>query len=284
MQNPIFTIEMEDGGKMTGELYPQIAPNSVANFVELANSGFYDGVIFHRVIPGFMIQGGDPQGVGIGGPGYSIRGEFSQNGFKNDLRHTRGVLSMARSMMPDSAGSQFFIMVADAPHLDGAYAAFGKVTQGMEVADAIVAQKRDRRDKPVSDQRMKTGRDVRRGVQGRKAAALRRDRPVEKIKTTVKIAGKEYTMVGTESEEHIRRVAVYVDRKMEELALTTRMPQNMVAVLTAMNIADDLLKAQDENTRLRKEIMQVQQQLTAMRIEHNAPPMKRTQEAAKDKQ
>ena len=158
MQNPIFTIEMEDGGKMTGELYPQIAPNSVANFVELANSGFYDGVIFHRVIPGFMIQGGDPQGVGIGGPGYSIRGEFSQNGFKNDLRHTRGVLSMARSMMPDSAGSQFFIMVADAPHLDGAYAAFGKVTQGMEVADAIVAQKRDRRDKPVNDQRMKTVR------------------------------------------------------------------------------------------------------------------------------
>ena len=158
MQNPIFTIEMEDGGKMTGELYPQIAPNSVANFVELATSGFYDGVIFHRVIPGFMIQGGDPQGVGIGGPGYSIRGEFSQNGFKNDLRHTRGVLSMARSMMPDSAGSQFFIMVADAPHLDGAYAAFGKVTQGMEVADAIVAQKRDRRDKPVSDQRMKTVR------------------------------------------------------------------------------------------------------------------------------
>lgn len=158
MQNPIFTIEMEDGGKMTGELYPQIAPNSVANFVELANSGFYDGVIFHRVIPGFMIQGGDPQGVGIGGPGYSIRGEFSQNGFKNDLRHTRGVLSMARSMMPDSAGSQFFIMVAEAPHLDGAYAAFGKVTQGMEVADAIVAQKRDRRDKPVSDQRMKTVR------------------------------------------------------------------------------------------------------------------------------
>ena len=158
MQNPIFTIEMEDGGKMTGELYPQIAPNSVANFVELANSGFYDGVIFHRVIPGFMIQGGDPQGVGIGGPGYSIRGEFSQNGFKNDLRHTRGVLSMARSMMPDSAGSQFFIMVADAPHLDGAYAAFGKVTQGLEVADAIVAQKRDRRDKPVSDQRMKTVR------------------------------------------------------------------------------------------------------------------------------
>ena len=156
--NPIFTIEMENGQTMKGELYPETAPNSVANFVELANSGFYDGVIFHRVIPGFMIQGGDPQGVGIGGPGYSIRGEFSQNGFKNDLRHTRGVLSMARSMMPDSAGSQFFIMVADAPHLDGAYAAFGKVTQGMEVADAIVAQKRDRRDKPVSDQRMKTVR------------------------------------------------------------------------------------------------------------------------------
>ena len=285
MQNPIFTIEMEDGGKMTGELYPQIAPNSVANFVELANSGFYDGVIFHRVIPGFMIQGGDPQGVGIGGPGYSIRGEFSQNGFKNDLRHTRGVLSMARSMMPDSAGSQFFIMVADAPpgrrlcRLWQGDAGHGGRRRHRRPEARPARQARER-----SAHEDRPGRDVRRGVQGRKAAALRRDRPVEKIKTTVKIAGKEYTMVGTESEEHIRRVAVYVDRKMEELALTTRMPQNMVAVLTAMNIADDLLKAQDENTRLRKEIMQVQQQLTAMRIEHNAPPMKRTQEAAKDKQ
>lgn len=154
-KNPIFTIEMEDGGKMVGELYPEVAPNSVANFVELANKGFYDGVIFHRVIPGFMIQGGDPQGMGVGGPGYSIRGEFRQNGFPNDLKHTRGVLSMARSMMPDSAGSQFFVMVADAPHLDGAYAAFGKVTEGMETADAIVSQKRDKRDKPLVEQKMK---------------------------------------------------------------------------------------------------------------------------------
>ena len=157
-QNPVFTIEMENGKKMVGELYPEIAPNSVANFVELANSGFYDGVIFHRVIPGFMIQGGDPQGMGTGGPGYSIRGEFARNGFPNDLKHTRGVLSMARSMAPDSAGSQFFIMVDDAPHLDGAYAAFGKVTEGMETADEIVGQKRDRNDKPASPQRMKSVR------------------------------------------------------------------------------------------------------------------------------
>lgn len=157
-KNPIFTIEMEDGGVMKGELYPEIAPNSVANFVELANSGFYDGVIFHRVIPGFMIQGGDPQGIGIGGPGYSIRGEFAANGFNNTLRHTRGVLSMARSMMPNSAGSQFFVMVANAPHLDGQYAAFGKVTEGMETADKIVAADRDMRDKPFEDQRMKSVR------------------------------------------------------------------------------------------------------------------------------
>lgn len=155
IQNPVFTIEMENGKKMVGELYPEIAPNSVANFVELANSGFYDGVIFHRVIPGFMIQGGDPQGVGTGGPGYSIRGEFARNGFRNDLKHTRGVLSMARSMAPDSAGSQFFVMVEDAPHLDGSYAAFGKVTEGMETADEIVGQKRDRNDKPATPQRMK---------------------------------------------------------------------------------------------------------------------------------
>ena len=156
--NPIFTIEMENGHVMKGELYPEIAPNSVANFVELANSGFYDGVIFHRVIPGFMIQGGDPQGRGTGGPGYTIKGEFAANGFKNTLKHTRGVLSMARSMMPNSAGSQFFVMVANAPHLDGQYAAFGKVTEGMETADEIVASPRDQMDKPFEDQRMKSVR------------------------------------------------------------------------------------------------------------------------------
>ena len=157
--NPIFTIEMENGMTMKGELYPEIAPNSVANFIELANSGFYDGVIFHRVIPGFMIQGGDPMGQGIGGPGYCIRGEFSRNGFPNSLKHTRGVLSMARSMMPNSAGSQFFVMVEDAPHLDGQYAAFGKVTEGMETADAIVSVPRDRRnDMPFEEQKMKTVR------------------------------------------------------------------------------------------------------------------------------
>ena len=158
MNHPIFTIEMDNGMTMKGELYPEVAPNSVANFIELANSGFYDGVIFHRVIPGFMIQGGDPMGQGIGGPGYAIRGEFAANGFKNDLKHTRGVLSMARSRMPDSAGSQFFVMVADAPHLDGQYAAFGKVTEGMETADAIVSVPRDAMDKPYEEQRMKTVR------------------------------------------------------------------------------------------------------------------------------
>ena len=159
MSNPIFTIEMENGMTMKGELYPEIAPNSVANFVELANSGFYDGVIFHRVIPGFMIQGGDPKGQGIGGPGYCIKGEFARNGFPNPLKHTRGVLSMARSMMPNSAGSQFFVMVEDAPHLDGQYAAFGKVTEGMETADAIVSVPRDRyNDKPFEDQKMKSVR------------------------------------------------------------------------------------------------------------------------------
>ena len=156
--NPIFTIEMENGMTMKGELYPETAPNSVANFVELATSGFYDGVIFHRVIPGFMIQGGDPLGRGTGGPGYCIRGEFARNGFPNPLKHTRGVLSMARSMMPDSAGSQFFIMVENAPHLDGQYAAFGKVTEGMETADAIVSVPRDPMDKPYEDQRMKSVR------------------------------------------------------------------------------------------------------------------------------
>ena len=158
MSNPIFTIEMENGMTMKGELYPDVAPNSVANFIELANSGFYDGVIFHRVIPGFMIQGGDPLGNGTGGPGYAIKGEFSANGVENNLSHTRGVLSMARSMMPNSAGSQFFIMVDDAPHLDGQYAAFGKVTEGMETADAIVSTPRDAMDKPYEDQRMKSVR------------------------------------------------------------------------------------------------------------------------------
>jgi len=158
MMNPIFTIEMENGMTMKGELYPEIAPISVANFIELANSGFYDGVIFHRVIPGFMIQGGDPKGQGIGGPGYCIKGEFTRNGFRNDLKHTRGVLSMARSMMPNSAGSQFFIMVETSPHLDGQYAAFGKVTEGMDTADYIVSVPRDRMDKPFEDQKMKSVR------------------------------------------------------------------------------------------------------------------------------
>ena len=151
-----FTIEMENGGVMKGELYPEIAPISCENFEKLANSGFYDGLIFHRVIPGFMIQGGCPNGNGMGGPGWTIKGEFASNGFKNDLKHTRGVLSMARSMMPDSAGSQFFIMVADAPHLDGDYAAFGKVTEGMDTADEIVSVPTNFNDKPLSPQRIKT--------------------------------------------------------------------------------------------------------------------------------
>lgn len=150
-----ITIEMENGKVMKGEHYPEIAPKTVANFRELAESGFYDGLIFHRVIPGFMIQGGCPQGTGTGGPGHNIPGEFSANGFKNDLKHERGVLSMARAMHPDSAGSQFFIMVADAPHLDGQYAAFGKITEGMETADEIVSVKRDMMDKPREPQRMK---------------------------------------------------------------------------------------------------------------------------------
>ena len=155
MSNPIVTIEMEDGGVMKAELYPEIAPNTVNNFISLVQSGFYDGLIFHRVIPGFMIQGGDPDGAGSGGPGYSIKGEFSQNGFQNDLAHTRGVLSMARTMDPDSAGSQFFVVVDDAPHLDGGYAAFGKVIEGMDVADAIVSGKTDWQDRPRQKQVMK---------------------------------------------------------------------------------------------------------------------------------
>lgn len=148
-------IEMENGDIMRGELYEDIAPKTVENFVKLVEDGFYDGLIFHRVIPGFMIQGGCPDGTGMGGPGWHIEGEFSANGFKNDLRHERGVLSMARAMDPNSAGSQFFIMVEDAPHLDGQYAAFGKITEGMEAADAIVNQPRNGMDKPDSPQVMK---------------------------------------------------------------------------------------------------------------------------------
>lgn len=155
MKNPIVTIEMENGDVMKAELYPEIAPNTVRNFVSLCRKGFYDGVIFHRVIPGFMIQGGDPDGRGTGGPGYSIRGEFTANGFPNGLKHTKGVLSMARTSYPDSAGSQFFIMVADAPHLDGQYAAFGKVVEGMEATDAILSAVTDFADRPVQDQKMK---------------------------------------------------------------------------------------------------------------------------------
>ena len=154
-QNPIVTIEMENGGTIKAELYPEIAPNTVNNFISLINKGFYDGVIFHRVIPGFMIQGGDPDGIGTGGPGYSIKGEFTRNGFKNDLKHERGVLSMARTMMPNSAGSQFFIMHKNSPHLDGQYASFGKVTEGMDVVDAIANTRRGPNDKPVEPQVMK---------------------------------------------------------------------------------------------------------------------------------
>ena len=154
-QNPIVTIEMENGGVIRAELYPDVAPNSVNNFISLIQKGYYDGLIFHRVIPGFMIQGGCPDGTGMGGPGYSIKGEFTGNGFQNNLVHDRGVLSMARTMAPDSAGSQFFVMVEKAPHLDGQYAAFGKVIEGMEVADAIVSAKRDWNDKPRQPQRMK---------------------------------------------------------------------------------------------------------------------------------
>lgn len=154
-KNPIVTIEMENGKTITAVLYPEIAPNTVNNFISLIKSGYYDGVIFHRVIPGFMIQGGDPEGVGTGGPGYHIKGEFTNNGFKNELRHEPGVLSMARTMIPDSAGSQFFIMHKNSPHLDGEYAAFGKVTEGLEVVDEIANVKTGRNDKPVEDQRMK---------------------------------------------------------------------------------------------------------------------------------
>ena len=155
MSNPIVTIEMENGKKMKIELYPEVAPITVSNFISLVKKGFYDGIIFHRVIKGFMIQGGDPNGRGDGGPGYSIKGEFNSNGFKNDLKHTRGVISMARTMDPNSAGSQFFIMHKDAPHLDGEYAAFGKVIEGIEVVDEIARVRTDFSDRPLEKQVMK---------------------------------------------------------------------------------------------------------------------------------
>ena len=153
-QNPVVTITMENGDVITAELYPDVAPVSVNNFISLIKKGYYDGVIFHRVIPGFMIQGGDPDGTGMGGPGYSIKGEFSHNGFQNDLKHTPGVLSMARTMIPDSAGSQFFIMHETSPHLDGEYAAFGKVIEGLEVVDKIARVKTDYSDRPMEEQKM----------------------------------------------------------------------------------------------------------------------------------
>lgn len=155
-QNPIVTITMENGDVMKAELYPEVAPNTVNNFISLVKKGFYDGLIFHRVIYGFMIQGGCPQGTGTGGPGYSIKGEFSKNGFKNDLKHTEGVLSMARAMHPDSAGSQFFIMHKNSPHLDGSYAAFGKVTEGMDVVNNIAETDTDFRDRPLDEQKIKS--------------------------------------------------------------------------------------------------------------------------------
>ncbi len=154
-QNPIVTFELDNGGVIKAELYPEIAPNTVNNYISLVKKGFYDGLIFHRVIPGFMIQGGDPEGIGIGGPGYSIAGEFSQNGFANNLKHTEGVLSMARSQHPDSAGSQFFIMHKTSPHLDGSYAAFGKVIEGLEEVDKIAQVPTDWNDKPMTPQIMK---------------------------------------------------------------------------------------------------------------------------------
>ncbi len=156
MANPIVTIEMENGDIIRAELYPAVAPNTVNNFISLINKGFYDDTIFHRVISGFMIQGGDPQGIGVGGPGYTIKGEFSKNGFKNELKHEAGVLSMARSMMPNSAGSQFFIMHKDSPHLDGSYAAFGKVIEGMDVVDKIANTPTDSSDRPLVEQKMKS--------------------------------------------------------------------------------------------------------------------------------
>ena len=154
-QNPIVTIEMNNGDIMKAELYPDIAPNTVNNFISLVKKGYYNGIIFHRVIKGFMIQGGDPQGTGVGGPGYCIKGEFSGNGFQNDLKHTKGVLSMARTMMPDTAGSQFFIMHETSPHLDGQYAGFGKVIEGEDVIDKIASVATDYMDKPLEEQMMR---------------------------------------------------------------------------------------------------------------------------------
>ncbi|WWR15609.1 peptidylprolyl isomerase [Lachnospiraceae bacterium JLR.KK008] len=156
MKNPVITITMENGDLIKAELYPETAPNTVNNFISLIQKNFYDGLIFHRVINGFMIQGGDPEGTGMGGPNYSIKGEFSQNGFDNDLKHTEGVLSMARSMMPDSAGSQFFIMHKNSPHLDGSYAAFGKVIEGMDIVDKIASCKTDFSDRPLEKQMIRT--------------------------------------------------------------------------------------------------------------------------------
>ena len=164
MSNPIFTITMENGAVMKGELYPETAPQSVYNFIDLANKGFYDGLIFHRVIKGFMIQGGDPTGTGMGGPGYCIKGEFFMNGVDNKLKHKRGVLSMARSSNPNSAGSQFFLMHQDSPHLDKQYAAFGKVTEGLEVIDAIAAVKVDMNDRPLTEQKIASIRVDTQGV------------------------------------------------------------------------------------------------------------------------
>ncbi len=155
MANPVVTFEMENGKTFRAELFPELAPNTVANFLSLVGKGFYDGLIFHRVIEGFMIQGGDPTGTGTGGPGYRIKGEFSGNGFPNPIRHERGVLSMARAQHPDSAGSQFFVMHADGFFLDGQYAAFGKVTEGMDVVDEIASVRTDYRDKPLREQKMK---------------------------------------------------------------------------------------------------------------------------------
>ncbi len=155
MENPVVTIEMENGDVMKAELYPEIAPNTVNNFISLIQKGYYDGLIFHRVINGFMIQGGCPDGTGMGGPGYNIKGEFKQNGFTNSLKHTPGVLSMARAMHPDSAGSQFFIMHKNSPHLDGAYAAFGQITEGMDVVNKIAETDTDYSDRPLEEQRMK---------------------------------------------------------------------------------------------------------------------------------
>jgi peptidyl-prolyl cis-trans isomerase B (cyclophilin B) len=156
MKNPVITITMENGDVIKAELYPDIAPNTVNNFISLIQKNFYDGLIFHRVINGFMLQGGDPEGSGMGGPGYSIKGEFSMNGFSNELKHTEGVLSMARSMAPDSAGSQFFIMHKTSPHLDGSYAAFGKVTEGMEIVNKIAECETDNSDRPLQEQKIRT--------------------------------------------------------------------------------------------------------------------------------